>query len=86
MLDEVAESLLSERDVRVVVVVIPAKDELYRLEFELFLQLELKVEGVERVFPFAAQHLMPFAYALAVARSQILDETAHGPVNAFVLV
>ena len=74
-LDERAEGLVADGDVLVVVVVRTAKNEVYRLEFELFLKFKHEVERVERVFAFAAQHRMSLAQILAVAGSQILEET-----------
>ena len=44
MFDEVTESLLTERDVLVVGVILAAQDEINRLELELLMQLKLEIE------------------------------------------
>ena len=52
-LDERLEGLLADGDVLVVGIIFTAKDKVYRIDFERLLQFKLKIEGIERVFPFA---------------------------------
>ena len=86
MLDEIAESFLTERNVLVVGVVVAAKNEIYRLEIELFLQLKLEIERIKWVFLLSSKHQMSFADTVTVACRQILDKAAHGAIQSFVLV
>ena len=80
------ESRFANGDVLVVGIVVAAKNEVYWLEFVLFLQFKLEIKRIERVFAFASQHLMAFTDTLTVSRGQILQETAHRAIQSLAFI